>query len=316
MAPSDEGGELVNPNTFYLISIFDTCIRHCFYVRYAKISVVMGMQVYADVLVVLNLIVDYFLLSAAARLLHINPPFWRQLIAAILGGISSLIIFLPTQGFVLELFIQLSVCIIMSYTAFGFVSLRRFVRAAAVLFGVTFGYGGGMMALWYALRPNGMVINNSVVYFDISPVFLILFSVVGYIAVSVLRRLFGANGVSSSLCTAEIFIDGNSRVFSVLVDTGNSLEDTFSNSEVIIADSNAVKSLLGFIPKAENLPDRYRIIAGTGVTGQALLDGFRCDRAVITYSGRKIELHRPILAISQQPLGGDYDAIINPRTVL
>ena len=274
------------------------------------------MQVYADVLVVLNVLVDYFLLSAAARLLHINPPFWRQLTAAILGGISSLVIFLPTQGFVSELLIQCAVCAVMTLTAFGFVSICRFVRCSAVLFGVTFGYGGGMMALWYILKPDGMVINNSVVYFDISPLFLILFSIAGYIIVSILRRFFGANGTSSHKCTAEIFIDGNSRVFTALVDTGNSLEDTFSNSEVIIADSGAVKSLLGFTPKAENLPDRYRLIACSGVTGQALLDGFRCDRAVITYSGRKIELHRPILAISRQPLGGDYDAIINPRTVL
>ncbi len=274
------------------------------------------MQVYADVLVVLNVLVDYFLLSAAARLLHINPPFWRQLIAAILGGLSSLVIFLPTQGFVSELLIQCAVCAIMAFAAFGFVSFRRFVRAAAVLFGVTFGYGGGMMALWYILRPDGMVINNSVVYFDISPLFLILFSVAGYFTVSIIRRFFGANATAAHKCTAEIFIEGSSRVFTALVDTGNSLEDTFSNSEVIIADDSAVKSLLGFTPRAENLPDRYRLIACSGVTGQALLDGFRCDRAVITYSGRKIELHRPILAISHQPLSGDYDAIINPRTVL
>lgn len=276
----------------------------------------MAVQVYADVLVVLNVIVDYFLLSAAARLLHINPPFWRQLAASVIGGISSLIIFLPTQGIVLDSLIQCTVCIIMSFAAFGFVSLRRFVRAAAVLFGVTFGYGGGMMALWHIFKPNGMVINNSVVYFDISPLFLIIFSVAGYVFVSILRKFFGANTTPLHQCTAEIFIDGSSRVFTALVDTGNSLEDTFSNSEVIIADSGAVKSLLGFSPTAEALPDRYRLIACSGVSGSALLDGFRCDRAVINYSGRKIELHRPIVALSRQPLGGDYDAIINPRTVL
>ena len=274
------------------------------------------MQVYADVLVVLNLLVDYFLLSASGRLLHINLPFWRQLLAAGLGGISSLIIFMPTQGFIIELLIQCAVCICMTLTAFGFGSIKRAVRAAAVLFGVTLGYGGGMMALWYILRPNGMVINNSVVYFDISPVFLIVFSVVGYIIVNIARRWLGANGSAAHRCTAEIFVGGKSRVLSALVDTGNSLEDAFSNSEVIIADENAVKALFGFLPKAEEFPDRYRVLACTGVSGEALLDGFRCDRAVIAYSGRKIELHRPILAISRQPLGGDYDAIINPRTVL
>lgn len=273
------------------------------------------MIVYADVLVVLNILIDYFLLGAAARLVHINLPLWRQLLSAVFGGFSSLVIFLPTQTPVMDFLLQCVICSALSLIAFG-KPLRRTIRAGAVFLGVTYCYGGVMMALWHIFKPNGMVINNSVVYFDVTPIFLIIFSVAGYIIISIARRFLTPNGISDHACTAEIFLDGKSSVLNGLVDTGNSLEDTFSNGEVIIVDSAVFNSLLGFIPTAQDLPDRYRVIAGSSVSGTALLDAFRCDRAVITYLGRKIELHRPILALSHEPLGGDYDAILNPRSVL
>ena len=53
------------------------------------------MVVYADILVILNLIVDYFLLSASAAILRIKLPFWRQLAGASVGAVSSLYIFAP-----------------------------------------------------------------------------------------------------------------------------------------------------------------------------------------------------------------------------
>ncbi len=271
---------------------------------------------YADVLVVLNILVDYFLIGATGCIIHINIPFIRQLLSAVLGGVSSLVIFLPPMSAVGEFALQGIICISMSLITFGIRPFRRTLRAAAVLLGITFGYGGAMMALWYITRPHGMVINNSVVYFDISPVYLIVFSAIGYIAVNLARRLLSKNAPTAECCTVEVFISDKSRVLTALIDTGNSLEDTFTGGEVIITDENAFMELLGFVPKAQDMPERYRAIVCNGVSGQALLDAFRCDRAVITYSGTTVNLHRPILAISRRPLGGDYDAIINPRAVL
>ena len=54
------------------------------------------MIVYADILIILNFLVDYFILLLTAKFLEIKYHIFRLLLAATLGGMSSLYIFLPS----------------------------------------------------------------------------------------------------------------------------------------------------------------------------------------------------------------------------
>jgi len=47
------------------------------------------MVVYADILIVLNFIVDYFLLLATDKFLHNNTKLIRLLLGALFGGITG-----------------------------------------------------------------------------------------------------------------------------------------------------------------------------------------------------------------------------------
>ena len=138
------------------------------------------MTVYADVLFVLNLIIDYFLLRLTAGMLKRDISLWRMLLGATLGAITSLYIFLPQLNPITETVVRIIFCLIISFSAFGFRSKKSFFRATGLFIAVTFGYGGAMTAIWYIFKPDGMIINNSVVYFNISPLFLIVFSVIAY----------------------------------------------------------------------------------------------------------------------------------------
>lgn len=100
------------------------------------------MVVYADILIILNFAVDYFLLRAAAFLQHLNPPLWRILLSAAAGGISSLYIFLPPRGVILDILFRTAVCAAMTFICFGFGKIKRFLRSLGVFLLVTFGYGG------------------------------------------------------------------------------------------------------------------------------------------------------------------------------
>ena len=131
------------------------------------------MIVYADILIILNLAVDYFLLRAAACLQHLNPPLWRMLLSSLAGGSSSLYIFLPPRGVILDILFRTAVCAAMTFICFGFGKIKRFLRTCGVFLLVTFGYGGAMTALWYLLKPSGLTVINSVVYFNISTAVLI-----------------------------------------------------------------------------------------------------------------------------------------------
>lgn len=271
------------------------------------------MKVYADVLIVVNLIVDYFILSLSARFLKKSIALWRMLLSSLIGAVSSLYIFLPTMPVLLETVLKLCVCLLMCLASFGYMNFKGFLRCFSAVSAVSFLYGGLMIAVWYAFKPNGMVINNSVVYFNVSPIFLILFSSAAYVLIALMRTITEKNCVYSGECKIDVIADGNIAKLTAIIDTGNSVEDMFSLSEIIMVDKSIVYSIFDGFPDNENLKRRYRALPVGTVSGTSLLDGYRCDKAYIEYGGKNIELKSPILAVSKTALTDGYNAIVNPK---
>lgn len=273
------------------------------------------MVVYADILVILNLIVDYFLLSASAAILRVKLSVFRQLASAAVGAFSSLYIFAPDLGLFFDLVFKAVICAVMVLCAFGFGGAKRFFRSAGVLFLVTCGFGGIMTAVWSAFRPKGMTVVNSVVYFNISPAVLIGASVITYLLFMLLKEIFSRTSELADRCEITVTAEEKSITMDAIVDTGNSIKDYLSGSEVIIADGEFVKVLLGSDNPVTDtrLKKRYRILPLSTVSGGGTLDGFRCDSAVISDGERTVKLEKPILAVSKTPLRDDYQAIVNPE---
>ena len=53
----------------------------------------MGNVIYIDVLIVLNIFINYFLLLATTFFLHQKPKRWRLVVSAVVGSLFSLLIF-------------------------------------------------------------------------------------------------------------------------------------------------------------------------------------------------------------------------------
>lgn len=273
------------------------------------------MIVYADVLIFLNTLVDYFLLLVTVKLTGERAKTLRVVAAAFLGGISSLYIFVPQQKIVVELIYKVAVAFLLSWVCFGFKTMKIFIKNTTVLFLTTCGYAGVMFALWAIFKPYGMVINNSMVYLSISPARLALFSVGGYVVFSLLWQIFKKSSSEASRHEITVFADNKQIVLNAIADTGNSLEDVFGKSEVIIADERQVIKLFGAL-EVENSPEiarRYRILPCSTVSGNDTLKGFRCDKAQIKLGNKNTVLKSPILAVSKTAFNDDYNAIINPK---
>lgn len=271
------------------------------------------MEVYVDVLLLINLLVDYFLLSLTAKLLKKKTSVLRLVLSSLLGALSSLYIFLPQMNIIFEVFIKVAVCGLMTLIGFNNTTLKSFSRSLSVLVAVTFGYAGFMIAFWYTFKPTGMIINNSVVYFNVSPLFLIAFSVVAYLIISIVKIVTEKNCDFAKVCEIEVFAEGKSANLRGIIDTGNSVEDMFSLSEVIVVDESVLYQLFDDYPASKNLDNRYRALPLSTVSGAGLLNGYRCDTADVIYNGKKIQLIKPILAISKVKLDDGYNAIINPK---
>ena len=269
------------------------------------------MVVYADVLILVNFIVDYFLIKLTAGITKTYIKIFRMVTAAFIGSLFSLYIFLPQLNAFLEILLKFSASVVTVFIGFGFGNTKRFLKNIITLFSVTFGFAGAMIGIWYIFKPTGMVINNSVVYFNISPIFLIVFSVLGYFISFFIRRIFAPQSVSAKLCKIEIEIKGKKAETNALIDTGNALSDPFGSSEIIIAD----KSVLDGILNEDEKENRYRAVPAVTVSGTEILDGFRCDRAKIFGEGTPVILERPIVAVSATRIVGEYKAIVNPKSM-
>ncbi len=273
------------------------------------------MVVYADILLTVNLIVDFILLKITLKILKITPKTVRLVLASFIGALFSLYIFLPQSPILIEILVQFLMSCTLVLICIGFGTPKRFFRSVLTLFCVTLIYGGSMIALWQLFRPSGMVINNSVVYFNISPVILILSTVLGYFLYIVFSKIFAVSSKSAKRCNMNIYALGKRVGVTAIIDTGNSLTDIFSSSEIIIVDLSVAKTLFGEISIETDplLATRYRTIPCHTVSGNSIMDGFRCDMGEIYLEDKTISLSNPIIAISKTPIREDYSAILNPK---
>lgn len=268
------------------------------------------MIIYLDVLIVLNLFVNYFIILATKKFLRRNIKLWRILLGSFIGALFSLYIFLPSVSSFVEISIKIFMCFTISVISFGIKDFKNFLKSSGVLFLVTCAYAGVMIAVWKIFKPYGMVINNSVVYFDISPINIVVFSVVSYFIFLICLKIFGRNSFYAKECEITVFYKDKKSKFKAIVDTGNSVCDIFGSSQVIIVD----KSVVNFLFPSEDYDNktRYRAIPYSSVTSSGILDGYRCDCGIAYNGDKKVNLKSPIIAVSNTPLE-DFSGIVNPQ---
>lgn len=266
--------------------------------------------IYVDILIIINLIVNYFLLKASEKILKKKVKFLRILLSAFIGAISSLYIFLPINNLFFDLTYKMFLCLIMTAVAFGVPNIKGFIKSAFMLFFVTFLFAGVMMAIWQIFKPYGMYAEKFVVYFNVSPLVLVFLTVTFYLCLSICVKLFGKIAPYSRRCRVDVFYDDKSISLNALIDTGNSLSDVFGTCEIIIVDKGYVEK---FLIGIEEMNNRFRVIPFKSVSGEDLLDGYRMDRAKVFNNNKSIELKSPIIALSKTKIEDDFNAIINPQ---
>ena len=273
------------------------------------------MIVYADILLLLNFLVNYFLLLTVKHILSVNVKTYRLILSSAFGALSSLYIFIPSVNKFIDLLFKLLTCFFITLIGFGYKTNKKLLKSFFTVFGATCLYAGTMIAVWRIFKPNGMLINNSVVYFNISPLFLIGFTVIFYFLFSSGFKILSSSSKSAERCRVTLFANENIANFDAIIDTGNSLEDIYGKSEIIIAEKSVFYLLFGDsnTENDESLKKRYRIIPCSTVSGFGTLDGYRCDKAYIRSNDKNITLKKPILAISNQAINDDYEAILNPK---
>jgi stage II sporulation protein GA (sporulation sigma-E factor processing peptidase) len=260
--------------------------------------------VYVDVLVAVNLFIDYFLLLLVTKFLHISVHRSRLVLGALIGAFSSLVILLPPFPPAADFLIKLCISLPVTLTAFGFQGIRAFVRQVLSFFLLSFAFAGILVAVWYFLAPSGLFVKNSVVYFDVPPLLLILLTLLSYFVLRLLQRVTGRGPLQHTICRVQMVLGGRQCSLQARVDTGCSLKEPFSGLPVIVAEKNALP------PLPETPP---RMIPYTSVGGEGLLRAWRAESCTLTFPGGGVCRAECYVACLEKKLsGGDYQALVPP----
>ncbi|HHW46654.1 MAG TPA: sigma-E processing peptidase SpoIIGA [Clostridiales bacterium] len=282
------------------------------------------MTIYVDVLICLNTFVNYFILLITSKINGDRVKTTRQILSALVGALFSLYIFVPKLNPVLDMFIKLIFSAVIVLCNYGFKGLKPFLRRICIFYAVSFIYAGLMIALMFTFRPGGMVINHGIVYFDISPLVLIVSTLVCYFAILIIRKFSRRPASSGGRCRIEINYKDKSVQANALIDTGHSLTDLFTDASVVVVDKKIAEDLLsketckalaavGASPPDE-LKNRYRLIPYSVIGGKGLLPAFKCDGIRILEPTQK-QVDNVIVAVSEQPFAADYSAILGPELI-
>lgn len=267
------------------------------------------MTVYADVLVVVNYIINLLILLAAGKILGFILSRKRICLSALLGAAGSLVIFLPYIGWWFQLLYKILLSCAMAAAAFGCRPWKRLAKSVFVLFSVSFMFAGILLAVSYLVKPLNMLFYNGVVYFDIPILLLIVTTTAAYLLLMLLERLFFSRTNEKKLYHISVLVNGKTITMKGLADTGCNLKEPFSGAPVIVCDRELAKRI------APQDTTRFRIIPCFTVTGQGTLHGFRPDEVTIMGDHLNKKTKDVYIAASSQPIAGEYEALLNPQLV-
>lgn len=239
--------------------------------------------IYVDVLIILNIYVNYFLLKTTAKITRTPIKIPRCIAASAYGSLFSLTILLPELPFAFSLLIKLVAAVTVVLAAFGFHSKERFFINSVSFFTVNFLTAGAVYAVYSWLRPEFMHFNNSFFYIDFSLIILVLSTAVLYFAVCTIRTI--TDRIPDDCGCYRIIVRNGDRVFSLngLADTGNSLVDFFTGRPVIICGRDSFHQITGaeFDFSQPHIPKGFRLIPCSTISSSGVIPAFLPDEIII-----------------------------------
>lgn len=258
------------------------------------------MTVYIDVLFVLNFFITYLLLMLTRALIKATAKTYRMLLGSFVGGVYSLIIFVPSLNIFATVLGRILVSFLIVFATFGFKRIVPFFKTTVCFYFSNMIFLGIILAIWITLKPNGIVINNDAIYFDIPASVLLLLSLIAYVISILIIKVYNFTISKKEIYQLTIIKGESEQQLFAFLDSGNKLVEPFSNYPVIIVDENKVSF------------DTERIIPYNTVGGEGVLKAFKPDKIIISNGKKSFESDRVYIALSSVE-SKEFSAILNPQ---
>lgn len=258
------------------------------------------MTVYVDVLLLINTLVNYFILLGVNLITRAETKRFRLIFGAILGGISALTVFL-NLGFLITV-LKIAVGMLMILISFPFISAKAYIKKCVWLFIICAVFSGVCFGAYFLFDTDLMIYSNGTVYFDVDITFLTVCAVLSYIFISIILRFTDKRKPKKQYYPITL-ISGDEKVtLRGFMDTGNNLKEPFSFAPVIVTKKEIYSKLYsaGKITKE-------RIIPVSTVGGDGIMAAFKLEKVIFT--GK--EIHNIYLGCGEN-IPQDCDVLLCP----
>lgn len=273
----------------------------------------MNTVIYADILFVINMMVNYLLLRVSAAVTSDGFKVYRLLLSSGAGGLFAMIILIDGIPQIIHTLLRILFPPIMTATAFGVKNVRAFLKNTAAFYLANFVFAGIMLGICTAVKSNFVLYRNGVVYFDVDILTLTVVSLVCYGILTLFSRLVKLRNPRETLCEIAVTDNGKTVTGTAFYDTGNSLCDSFSGRPVIIAEKGFLEELYGKDFDCTELKN-FRLVPYTTIRNGGALPAFSVEKVAIKCFGNFIEADKIFVAVTERKINtAGQCALVGPN---
>lgn len=244
------------------------------------------MEIYIDVYILENIIIDLFLLLLSFKLLRFNFNKRNIYIAAVVGGIYALVIFCNVK-ILSSITMRILMVVFMMYISLENKNLKYVLKLTTVYFMLTFMLGGACFAV--VQMQNSYIIGKAFVVQSNSIKYLVLIIAIAFIFITRIADLIKERAVVKNFLYDIYITEGQKSVLTKgFLDTGNELREPITNLPCILIEDEYLLQLE--LKKEDEYFIRYKTIDSSDI-----LHGFRSD--FIKIKGKDDSAWREIDAI-------------------
>lgn len=273
------------------------------------------MVIYADILLLTNLYIDFLLLACVKKFLRLRVSTLRLLPGAFAGALFSLCALLPQLPTPLSLLLGIFGAACVTFAAFAPNKWNMLLKAAAAYWMFSFIFAGFSLFIYHFFAPKNLAVRNGLVYLPISPLALFGFTLAAYLVLAGLQKLFAANDKGPDYQRFTVFGNGTHTQLLAKADTGNSLREPFSGLPVLVAEASALneiapKAVLDFLENGQ-AQEKLRLVPYTVLNGNGVLPAFLPEKIFVSKTEAPVNCY---IAVSAQKLSaGQFNALYHPE---
>jgi len=200
------------------------------------------MEIYADILILENCIVNLFLLTATMKCIKHKCKMIALIISSSVGGVYTLILLIPKLKVLSTLPFELIVACIMIRLVYGKISFFNLIKILAIFLMMTFTLSG--LCFLFSVKQNLYLIGTTFkiekysikyIMLAIMILYIIYSRIIDYIKDKLFTNKFNFN--------IEFEIEERKYSFQSFLDTGNELREVITNLPCILIEEDLINDI-------------------------------------------------------------------------